>query len=67
MILQSILDKYSLGEITIAHCIASLTLLAIAIRLDKSRHETLRRLMGLVAAILLLSGLVLIGLNLARA
>lgn len=67
MILQSILDKYSLGEITIAHCIASLTLLAITIRLDKSRHETLRRLMGLVAAILLLSGLVLIGLNLARA
>lgn len=66
MILQSILDKYSLSEISIAHCIASLTLLAIAIRLGKSRHETLGKLIVLVAVILALSGLVLIGLHLAK-
>lgn len=67
MILQSILDQYSLSEITIAHCIASLMLLAISIRLGKSRHETLGKLIVLVAAILAVSGLVLIGLHLARA
>lgn len=67
MILQSILDKYSLSEITIAHCIASLMLLALSIHLGKSRHETLGKLIVLVAAILALSGLALIGLHLARA
>lgn len=66
MMLQSILDNYSLSEITIAHCIASLTLLAISIRLGKSRHETLGKLIVIVAAILAVSALVLIGLNLAK-
>ena len=66
MMLQSILDKYSLSEISIAHCIASLMLLAVSIRLGKSRHETLGKIIVFVAAILALSSLVLIGLHLTR-
>lgn len=66
MILQSILGKYSLGEITIAYFIASMILLVVSIRLGKSRLDSLGKLIVLIATVLALSGLALIGLHLTR-
>lgn len=66
MILQSILDKYSLSEITIAYFIASMILLVVSIRLGESRHDALGKWIILIATLLALSGLILIGLHLAK-
>lgn len=66
MTVQSILDKYSLDEITIVYFIMSMILLAVSIRLGKSRHDALGKWIILIATVLALSGLVLIGLHLTR-